>query len=404
MPTPDLVNLALAAALGLLIGLQRAWADEHPGGRTIALLSLLGAMLAILSRAGSDLILGAGLLAVTAALLVPRRPGQGVTTIVAGLVMFCVGVLCAHGDAAIAVVVTGLVAVLLQSKRQMRRMLKRIGRTEAQAVLRLVLVGMVILPALPDHDWGPFGVLNPFRIWLMVVLIVGISLAAWLAQRMLGARAGTAAAGMLGGFISSTATTIGVSRQARGAPHAGPAAAIIVLASTIVIVRVLVEILIVARETIPTLAPPLLALLGWMALASVITWLMACRGSSRESITHPPSDLRGAVIFGLLYAGVLLAVAAAREYTGEAGLYAVAALSGLTDMDAITLSTAQLVDQGELDSGTGWRLIVTGVISKLGFKTAIIAALGPRRLLGIAAAPIAWSMLGGAALIWMWPS
>jgi uncharacterized membrane protein (DUF4010 family) len=382
---PDLLSLALATALGLLIGLQREWADQHPAGRTFALITLFGALSGLLSRElGDPLLIGAFLVLATLIVVHSLRPSSrgGITSMVACVVMFCVGLMCMRGFSEGAVVVTGVVALLLQWKHPLRRIIAKTSKQDVQAVVRLVLIGMVILPVLPNEAWGPYGVLNPFHIWLMVVLIVGISLSAWVAQRLFGQRSGTAAAGLLGGVISSTATTVGIARQSRtGGVPAGASAAVVVIASTIVIARVLFEILIVSADILPDLAPPLLVTFGWLALLSIIAFVTFCRRPIDASVGHAPSNLRTAVIFGLLYGGVLFAVAAAKEYVGDSGLYVVAALSGLTDMDAITLSTAQLVGQGDLSAQIGWRLIITGVMSNLVFKTFLVAGLGGRAML-----------------------
>ncbi|MDP6479748.1 MAG: MgtC/SapB family protein [Phycisphaerales bacterium] len=402
MPMPDLLSLALATALGLLIGLQREWADQHPAGRTFALITLFGALSGLLSRElGDPLLIGAFIVLGTLIVVHSLRPSArgGITSMVASVVMFCVGIMTMRGFAEGAVVVTGVVALLLQWKHPLRRIIAKTSKQDVQAVVRLVLIGMVILPVLPNEAWGPYGVLNPFRIWLMVVLIVGISLSAWIAQRLFGQRSGTLAAGLLGGVISSTATTVGIARQSqKGGVPAGASAAVVVIASTIVIARVLFEILIVAAEILPSLAPPLLITFAWLTLLSIIAFVVFCRRPIEASVSHAPSNLRTAVIFGLLYGGVLFAVAAAKEYVGQSGLFAVAALSGLTDMDAITLSTAQLVNQGDLAPHIGWRLIITGVMSNLVFKTVLVASLGGRAML-IRILPFMVLAIIGAALV-----
>ena len=232
MPMHDLLSLALATALGLLIGLQREWAGQHPAGRTFALITLFGALSGLLSRElGDPILIGAFIVLATLVAVHSLRPSAkgGITSMVASVVMFCVGIMCLRGFAEGAVVVSGVVALLLEWKHPLRRIIAKTSKEDVQAVVRLVLIGMVILPVLPNEAWGPFGVLNPFRIWLMVVLIVGISLAAWVAQRLFGQRSGTLAAGLLGGVISSTATTVGIARQShKGGVPAGASAAVVV--------------------------------------------------------------------------------------------------------------------------------------------------------------------------------
>ena len=408
MPTSDLLHIGLATALGLLVGLQREWAGQHPAGRTFTLITLFGALTGLLSRDLGQIPLAGGFL-VLGTFVITMRLGPaargGVTSMVATAVMFCVGAMCMRDLAGAAAVVTGITTILLEWKHPLRNLIAKTSKEDVQAAVRLILIGMVILPVLPNEAWGPYGVLNPFRIWLMVVLIVGISLAAWVTQRLFGQRSSTAAAGLLGGVISSTATTVGIARQSReGGTSAGASATVVVIASTVVIARVLFEILIVARGILPTLAPPLLAVFGWLAILSIAAFVIFCRKPVEASVSHAPSNLWTAAIFGALYAGVLLAVAVAREYVGESGLYVVAALSGLTDMDAITLSTAQLVDQGDLEATVGWRLIITGLVSNLVFKTMLVSSLGGRAMLGRVLPFMVLAVGGGVAVVLFWPS
>lgn len=413
LATPVITDLALAVGLGLMVGVQREWsASRMAGVRTFALVAMLGALCGLLQAAGdAEWLVAAGLVAVAAMMwlgneveIAARQPAGGLTTEFAALVMFLVGVLVMQGQEAAGVVIAGTVAVLLHWKEPLHRFVARIGAEDFRAVARLILVGMVILPVLPDRTYGPYDVLNPFRIWLMVVLIVGISLAAYVVRRLVGERAGSVAAGILGGLISSTATTVSEARRARTRPEeAGPAAFVVMVASTVVFLRVLVEVAVVAPHLLPRVAGPLAAMMGVMLLVSVIAFLVMRRRLSTVVGPSPPSNLRAAVVFGLLYAGVLFAVAAAREHFGAEGLHVVAALSGLTDMDAITLSSAQLMVDGRLEPSTGWRLIMTAGLSNLMLKLLMAAALGGRRIAVPVGVMFAVSMAAGGAIIAFWP-
>jgi uncharacterized membrane protein (DUF4010 family) len=296
------------------------------------------------------------------------------------------------------------VAVLLAWKRPLHHLVRRIGPEDLNAILRLVIVGMVILPLLPDRAYGPFGVLNPFRIWLMVVLIVGISLAAYTAERLLQARSGTLLAGLLGGLISSTATTVGYARRSRGHPAECPAAAaVLVVASTVVFARVVLEVAVVSPALLPHVAPPLLLMMLVMAglgVASFRGW-----GAHSDLPVHagPPADLRAAVVFGLLYGAVLFGVAAVKQGFGNAGMYTVAGLSGLTDVDAITLSTSQLMQNDTVAVGTGWRLILVGAIANLVFKGAVVAVLGHRLLTRRVVVLFGLGVAAGLGILLLWP-
>jgi uncharacterized membrane protein (DUF4010 family) len=281
---------------------------------------------------------------------------------------------------------------------------ERIGEKDIRGIFRLVLIGLVILPVLPDRTYGPYDVLNPFRIWLMVVLIVGISLGGYVAHKSLGAKVGTVLAGVLGGVISSTATTVSFARRSRrNTDSAGLAAAVVMIASTVVFARVGFEVAVVAPGIVGTVLPPLGAMMAWMAVVSLgaYLWGSSSRGTLPE--VEDPSDLKAAIGFGLLYAVVLLGVAFAKEHFDDRGLYLVAGFSGLTDMDAITLSTAQLVKDGQIGVCSGWRMILVGGLSNLVFKVGAVALLGNRRLLARVAATVGLSLVGGAAILMLWP-
>jgi uncharacterized membrane protein (DUF4010 family) len=151
------------------------------------------------------------------------------------------------------------------------------------------------------------------------------------------------------------------------------------------------------------MVPPLAAMMAWMLMVTFGCWWLARRDFVNQSAHAPPSEIKGAVMFGLLYALVLLAVAVAKQHFGSAGLYTVAAISGLTDMDAITLSTASLVKGGHLDGSTGWRIILTAGASNLVFKAALALALGSRILGVLIAAGFGASLLGAGLIAWLWP-
>lgn len=426
------VPLLVALGLGMLVGLQRTWAlHEIAGIRTFPLITVLGVLTAALGDVYGGWTVAAGLIAVVALMVQgnvmklkgdDQTPDVGMTTEVAALVMFGVGAALYAGWRAEAVMVAGALAVLLHAKEPLHGMARALSDGDLRALTQFVLVALVVLPLLPDREYGPYGVLNPFKIWLMVVLIVGISIAAWAAYRLLGARRGTALTGFLGGLISSTATTVSYARRTRAHPVRTRAAAFVILmASATVFARVIFEIGVVARDSLLELAPPLLVMMAVMLVAAMLQW-RAVGGEGRDPGDGPgtqagadvagepdgladeaPSELRAAIAFGLLYAVVLLAVAAARQHLGDAGLFTVAAISGLTDVDAITLSTAQLVNSGDLAAGTAWRAIMVAGVSNLVFKGGTVVVLGSRRLRKPVLSGFAAATVAAALLVWLWP-
>ncbi len=409
-----LQSFGIALALGLLVGLEREWENNRVAGiRTFALITLFGALCGVLGQAFGGWVIAAALAAFASMVILGNlaslrgaAPDSGLTTEMAMLVMFASGIITVLGYRVGAVVIAGTVMVLLQSKKTLHGMVHRIGEEDLRAIARLVLIGLVILPALPNKPYGDFyQVLNPFVIWLMVVLIVGISLAAYLAAKFLGGSRGTTVAGILGGLVSSTATTISQSRRsATAGSHPQPMAVVTLIASAVVFLRVIIEVMLVAREAMSQLLPPLLCMMACMGLIAALSHRLLIRDAAQPQEHAPPSELKSAVAFGLLYALVLVAVAVAREKFGPTGLYAVAAMSGLTEMDAITLSTANLVKADAISSSTGWRVILVGGLANLVFKAGIVLTLGTRAFVKPVLLGFALAVLTGVAILTLWPA
>lgn len=406
-------QLAIAVALGLLVGLQRERAEKVVAGiRTFPIIGMLGVFAGVLGATVGDWVIAAGLLSMAAltvmANLLRLETGErdpGMTTEVAILVMYTIGVALTRDLVLESIVAAAVLAMLLHWKAPLHAFAERIGKDEFAALMRLVLIGLVVLPALPNRTFGPYEVLNPFEVWLMVVLIVGISMGGYVAFRLLGPRTGAIAAGILGGMISSTATTVSYARRSASAPARSAAAAlVVVLASATVFVRVLAEIAVVAPGVLTVTAGPLGAMLALMVLIGTgLYWFGIGSRDLEIDDQKPPSDLTAAVVFGLLYAVVLVAVAFAEDRLGQRGLYAVAALSGLTDLDAITLSTANLMRGGQLDLATGWRMILLGSLSNIAFKGGVVLLLGSRALRSRIGVAFGAALLGGAAILMLWP-
>ncbi len=408
-----LQSFGTALGLGLLVGLQREWVQNRVAGiRTFALLSLFGALCGLLGLVYGGWVIAAALIAFVSVVIIghlaemkDKEPDSGLTTEMAMLVMFATGIITIHGHRLIAVVIAGSVMVLLQSKKPLHDMVRRIGEDDLREIARLVLLGLVILPALPNREMGYLDVLNPFAIWLMVVLIVGISLAAYLAGKFLSGTKGTALTGILGGLISSTATTASLARRSRDHGACGISlAAITLIASAIVFVRVIAEVAIAAPAHLQKMLPPLLAMMFWFGLVAAIAHRISEKSGKHIADESPPSELKSAVIFGLLYAVVLLVVAAAREHFGDSGLYIAAAISGLTDMDAITLSTSRLVSTASLDTSTAWRMIIVGGMANMLFKAGLVLVLGARAFIKPVLLGMGIALLGGVAILALWPT
>lgn len=401
----------LALGLGLLVGLQKErTASPLAGLKTFGLITLLGALAALVSAQTGGWVVAAGLLGVVGVMAIGNAiqirdgsatPGQ--TTEVAMLVMYLIGALTVVGPTAVAVVLAGAVAVLLHLREELKGLIRRMTDRDVRAIMQFVVISLVVLPVLPNRTFGPFDVLNPYNIWLMVVLIVGLNLAGYAAFRWLSNRGGTVVAGLLGGVVSSTATAFAYARNTKAGDVPAPtSAAIIWLASSVVYVRVMIEIGAVAPRFLLSAAGPLLVMLALFTVTAAMTWRSGPSPTDGSLEPRNPTQLRAAVVFGALYAGVLLLVAAAEAYLGSAGLYATALLSGLTDIDAITLSTSRLVAEGRLGADLGWRLIVAASLSNMTFKLGIAWTLGGRALGKRLGGLSLLAVTVGVALILLW--
>lgn len=405
--TPDLFGqLGISLLLGLLVGLQRERAEATTGLRTFPLISVLGTVSALLAIELGGWIIASGLLGLAAIVVVARfgrarREDAGTTTEIAAVLMYAVGALLVVAPMEVAIAIGGGVAVLLQYKPELHGFAKRLGDADLKGIMQFVLITCIILPVLPNRTFGPLEVFNPFETWLMVVLIVGMSLGGYITYKYFGRNAGILLGGVLGGMISSTATTVSYARQSRARQTTTANATIVILiASTVVFGRVLLEIAVVAPEFLRTTAPPVLVLMLLTAVASLVLWRRGDSEPARMPEQQNPTQLKSAIFFGAMYAIVLLALAGAREYLGGQGLYVVATLSGLTDMDAITLSTARLARaEDPLILADGWRMIVVAAMANLVFKAGIVAVAADRRLLARVAGLLAIPMLGGVVLL-----
>lgn len=403
-----LQRLAIALGLGLIVGLQRERIRSPLAGfRTFPLVTLFGALSGLLAEIYNGWLIAAGLLAVGIMIVIgnwdQREREPGLTTEVSMLVMFSIGAFIISGPISIAVILGGTVAVLLHLKPQMHSLARRLEDPDFTAIMQFVLITLVILPILPSKQYGPYQVLNPYKIWLMVVLIVGISLGGYIVYKFFGQRAGTLAGGILGGLISSTATTVSYARRTSQSPEASSMAALVVMvASTIVFARVLILIGVSAPTFLPHALPPIGIVLVALFLVCLALWWL----SSKENAALPeqgnPSELKAALVFAALYAVVLLAVAWAKANFGTQGLYLVAILSGLTDMDAITLSLSDMVTRQQLEPDTGWRLVLVAAMSNLVFKTAIVLFLGSKHLLRRIAFLFTIAFALSLAVLWFW--
>jgi len=403
-----IIGLGIALAVGFIIGLEREWAENKPVGvRSFSLIAAFGGISGLLLPEAGGWVIAVGLLALSLILIlhVHHQKLEGITTLVAAFVVYLLGAAAVAGYWLPVVVIGGAVTVLLHWKKPLHNWVDRLGEHDFEIIVRFVLISLVILPILPDKEIGPYDVFNPFTAWLLVVLIVGINLVGFVAFRLIGTRAGGWLAGVLGGLVSSTATTISYAGMSKRSRSLAPVATLIILvASTVVYGRVLFELAVVAPDLVPSMAGPAIAFSAVLLVISGVAF-RAIRSKSDTELPEQenPARIRQALVFAALYVVILFAVAAARELLGNEAVYAVAFISGLTDVDALTLSVAQLYTGGDTSGFEAWRAIFLATLSNLLFKVLAASFLGSAELRKWILGTGAVALAAGAALLVLWP-
>lgn len=414
---PHLAGLAVALAVGLLIGLERGWQDRLEaegrrvaGFRTFALTGLLGGIMATLQPLLGAWPLAAGLLGVALLLAatydknVESSGSLSITSAIAMLLTYVLGAL-AVADATLALGAAVIVAVLLHRKSALHAFLRKIEAQELTAALQLLVLSVVILPYLPDRGYGPYAALNPYVLWWAVVLISSLSLLGHLAMRMTGTRRGILWTGLLGGLASSTATTLTLARVVRDQPTTlTPAMAGMTAASGVMYLRMLTFLSTLAPAMLPSLG---LALLAGAAVLLLQGWRLHRNNTAESALAQPvvmlkAFDLGTALTFGLFLAGTAVLVPAAREFLGNSGLYLLAFVSGLADVDAILVTLMRMSGAGEGAAASAATAAATPVQLMTAMGLAVLAnMLSKAALCGGIAGPRAGLRLFGHYLLSM---
>jgi uncharacterized membrane protein (DUF4010 family) len=383
-------RFGVALIIGILVGLEREFAGQpdhelFAGVRTFALLALAGCTAALVSNVLASpwpfiaLILTVGLLLATAYVMVAAQGNIGLTTEISAIVTVLAGALCYWGYQALAAALAVVTTLLLSLKLEMHAFAHRMTRQDVYASLKFAVISAVILPVLPNRSFGgaPFDVLNPQRIWLMVVFISGISFLGYVLTKLVDTRNGIGLTGFLGGLVSSTAVTLSFAERSKSyTALAKPFALAITIAWSVMFLRVIIEITAINQALLRVAWLPLAAATG-VALAYT-TYLFLTQSSNEQEQVRlaNPFELGPAVKFGLLYAGILVFSRAAELYLGNAGLYFSSLIAGATDVDAITLSVADLSSRGGVDLATASRAIVLATMSNTIVKAGIVFFTG----------------------------
>lgn len=398
-----LLRLGVSLAIGLLFGIERGWnirvleAQERVSGiRSFALAGLIGGAAAVLGQSLGLALAGMvflGFAAVFAAFQWRESLNTqelSVTSTLAGLLTFLLGALAATGDMQVAVA-TAIVAVGLLSLREvLHQWVARLTATEIRDGLILLAMAFLLLPLLPAAAVDPWGLLNLREIWIMATMIAGVSFLGYVAVRSLGPRWGILITAAAGGMASSTATTLSLARLSRGAAPAGLLVAGMLIAGAVMLLRVLAMAAVLQPGLLLCLAPPMAA--GFVTFLAIAVWLgRRTTAPGRPDLgIRSPLDLLGAFRMAALIAGVMLISGLVQRHFGAAGLYVVAAVSGLADVDAITLSTARMT--GAPQDLANVILIAVAVNS---CSKALLASWVGREVIGLG---FLWPTLGGVAI------
>jgi len=392
-------RFGVALVVGFLIGLQREYAYRRQGeqqgelmagARTFPIIALLGAAAALGARElGNALPVVGGVLVVGLLLAVSHHRQahsrtKGLTTEMAALVTFFTGALCYWGFLPLAAALGVATAVLLSLKVQTHTLARQINSEDVYATLKFAVITVIVLPLLPQTGYGPapFDVLVPYNVWLMVVLISGISFMGYVLIKVAGPTRGIGLTGILGGLASSTAVTLSISGRSRDTTGLDrPFALALLLAWTIMLVRVVVEVAVVHPPLLRTVWGPVLGVFVASLLYCGYLYRVQPDGGDREPTTvKNPFRLLPAITFGALYAVILVATNGAQTYFGDAGIYLSSVVAGLADVDAITLSMARLHSKGDLAAGTATRAILIAIAANTLLKGGIVALTAAPRL------------------------
>ena len=384
-----LLRLLVGVGLGALIGLEREQSESggtFAGSRTFPLFALYGALISAFFPTILPLAIGVLAVPLTVAYAgkIWYEQDLGLTTLMAALLTAILGAMAMHSEtgAVVAIIVGGTVTVLLSAKDPVHEFADRIEETERLASAKFILVVLVVLPALPDRSLESLYGLNPRFIWLMVVFVTGLGFVAYLLAQFLEPEQSIAVTGVIGGFVSSTATTVSMAEKtAQNETLYHICAFAVVTASIVMFPRALIEVAVVNPTLLPSVAVPLGAM---TAVGIIAAGTLYWRTTSGETVDpdklQNPFRLKPALLFGVVFAVVLLVSEHAHEWLGTSGVYATAFLSGLADVDAMTITLSKLAAEGTISTQVATTGIVIAAIANTLVKAALALLLGTYRL------------------------
>ncbi|MBT3814432.1 MgtC/SapB family protein [Candidatus Woesearchaeota archaeon] len=408
-----LQNFLIALALGALVGLEREYAryrkrgNDYAGIRTFPLIALFGALSAYLGELISPMILIVGIV-LTGILIIfayyniagHSRHHSGATSEVAGFLVFFLGVLSYYGEVTLAIVLAVIITIILYARSMLHHFAKKIKPLEMADTLKFAVIAFVILPLLPNQGYGPLEMFNPYVIWLMVVFISGIGFAGYVLMKWFGER-GITIAGILGGLVSSTAVTSSFAVRSKKETKIYRTLVLgVILANTIMFVRILIEVFVINKELLWELILPISILIVICAIFSYLLWRKAKEAKGKVHLSSP-FTLGPALKFGVFFAVILALVKVADVYLSSKGVYLVSFISGFADVDAITVSLSQL-SKTSLSLDIARNGILLAALTNVGVKGGIAYIFGDRKKFGkIILAFYVVLILLGLGLMWV---
>lgn len=407
-------RLGIAVLIGAIVGLQRGWVTRNQqegqrvaGIRTYSLIGLLGGLIGLLAGIYSAVILGFALVALSAVITIAYLSSQrlavnlSITGLIGILLTFLLGCLAVSGQPVVAVSAAVVTAIILDMKEELHAAIAKVQEYELDAALRLLLISVVLLPLLPNEGFGPWKAINPFEIWWLVVLIAAISFVGYFAIRIGGPRKGILFTSLFAGLSSSTALTLQFSNLSKQETALSPllASGILISCGTM-FPRIIFLCSVINARLAAIVAVPMLIMMACFYLPAIWLWLRnPMEGYQAPQIKRSPLALPSALAFGAVLLVIVVLAQALQEWFGDTGTYVLAAVSGITDVDAITLALGRQ-SQSQLSIQTaGFAIVLAASVNSL-VKMLMACFVGSRTLASYVVLPVVISLC--AATIWAW--
>ncbi|MFH1534084.1 MAG: MgtC/SapB family protein [Nitrospirota bacterium] len=412
-------QLGVAFALSSLVGLEREQKYQQTetvsfgGVRTFILIGLFGALSYILSAYSIAyfIIFGVGFFSLIIASYIAtykKFKAIGGTTELAAILVFVVGILCGMERFVLATVISLAVLSVMHFKISLHRWAKGVKNREIVSAIQFIVIAFVVLPLLPNQYYGPFGFFNPYVVWLMIVFISAISFSSYVAIKIFGTKKGIGITGFLAGFLSSTALTLSFSEQSKkNKKIINPYVLAIVVASSAMFFRVLLEVSVLSPGLLNKLLVPMITM-GVVGILSVMFfWTKKDKTSKKleEKMikVESPFSLKPALKFGAFFAFVSLLTKLGIEYMGDSGLYLTSFISGIMDVDAITVSVADDFVSNKVSELSAVTAITIAAMTNTFAKGGIFLFLGNKKVaLKIISVFSLILLAGGASLVFVY--